>query len=91
MPEQPARREARNSPKAMVMVHSPVTRGNTAITEEQEPLDQRILIPLGISLKQRIEDYRFDRRHNSVCGAVRYLIELGLEAERWRDQKKPPR
>ena len=70
------------------MAH-PALNGDKAEHEaDVEAMSERILIPIGITLKQRIEDYRFVARHNSVAGAIRHLIETGLRVEGWEAKKR---
>ena len=56
---------------------------------DQEPIDEKLIISLTASFLKRIEDYRFDNRYPSMSAAVRNLIDLGLQTEAWRAQKKP--
>mgnify|MGYP001567937859 CR=1 FL=1 len=44
-------------------------------------VDKQIVISLTSELRERIEDFRFLNRYNSISAAVRYLIEKGFEAE----------
>jgi hypothetical protein len=46
---------------------------------------QKINLPLPDDLRLKIQDYRFEKRINSIAEAMRQLIEAGLEAK----SKKP--
>ncbi len=70
------------------MAH-PALNGDKAEHEaDTELMSERILIPIGMTLKQRIEDYRFANRHNSVAGAIRHLLEIGLRIDGWEAKKR---
>ena len=52
--------------------------------ERDKRLRSKILVPCSDEMVQRVQDYRFTNRFNSLSGAVRVLIERGLEAEEKR-------
>jgi hypothetical protein len=45
---------------------------------------ERVITPMPKSLVAAIKDYRWERRLESRAGAVRELLELGLDAARQR-------
>ena len=48
----------------------------------QEPLTQRIIIPMSERMVRLIQDYRGRSQIESRSAAIRRLIERGLEAEK---------
>lgn len=53
------------------------------------PEGVKITISLTSDLLKLIEDYHFGMRLKSTSAAVRQLVEIGLQTEAWRSQKKP--
>jgi len=53
-------------------------------TSNGGPALERVITPMSQSLVAAIKDYRWERRLESRAGAVRELLELGLEAARQR-------
>lgn len=54
---------------------------------EGPELSKRIFIAVSPELLADVEDYRFANRFNSQSGAVRRLIQLGLQAAAWQAKK----
>ena len=48
----------------------------------QEPLSERIIIPMSKSMVRLINGYRSDSKIESRSAAIRRLIERGLQAEK---------
>lgn len=52
-----------------------------------EPMDERIIIPMPKALVEEISEFRFSNRIESKSEAVRQLIRAGLEAARKSHKK----
>jgi hypothetical protein len=55
-------------------------------TIEDEPMTERLILPIGDELSEQIKEYWHEQRLNSKSEAVRQLIRTGLE--QWRKGKK---
>lgn len=53
------------------------------------PVDKQIVISVTSELRDRVEDYRFDKRYDSISAAVRHLIEVAMRVEGWEAKKRP--
>lgn len=53
----------------------------------EEPLSERVIIPMTKSMVEAVSEYRFMHRHESRAEAVRKLIEIGLQSEKSKTPK----
>jgi hypothetical protein len=53
----------------------------------EEPLSERVIIPMTKSMVEAVSEYRFMHRHQSRAEAVRKLIEIGLQSEKSKPRK----
>ena len=75
-------------PKNEMKMAEPAPYRFRVVEDSADPaLDEKISIPLSTALLDRIKDYRFSNRIDSLSDAVRRLIVQGLETEQGR--KRP--
>lgn len=55
--------------------------------EDDESLTERIIIPVSKTMATDIKTFWHERQLNSKAGAVRHLIQAGLDAERKKSRR----
>jgi metal-responsive CopG/Arc/MetJ family transcriptional regulator len=55
---------------------------------KDEPIVERIVVPVTAELSEAIKDFWHERRLNSKSEAVRHLIRVGLDAEKKAHSRK---
>ncbi len=51
-------------------------------------VNKQIVISLTTEECERVKDYRFDKRFDSISAAVRHLIEVAMRVEGWQAKKR---